>query len=283
MTVLRQRMLEDLRVRNYSDRTTKTYVDAVARFAIHFGKSPDLLGPEDVRSYQVHLVQDRGVSWTVLNQTVCALRFFYGKTLGQDWTIRHIPYAKTEKRLPVVLSQAETQTLLEHIENMKHLAMVLVAYSAGLRVSEVARLEVTDIDSQRMIIHVRRGKGRKDRIVPLSSVLLEILREHARAARATKYLFFGKDRSRPITTATIAEVCRNAARRAGLRKRVTPHTLRHTFATHHLEAGTDLRTLQLMMGHTSLRTTSRYLHVSAEKIRNTKTPLDLLTDFGGSQ
>jgi len=283
MTVLRQRMLEDLRVRNYSDRTTKTYIDAVARFAVHFGKSPDLLGPEDVRSYQVHLVRDRHASWTVLNQAVCALRFFYGTTLQRDWAIRHIPYARTEQRLPVVLSPSETQTLLLHIGNMKHLAMVLLAYSAGLRVSEVARLEVTDIDSQRMIIHVRRGKGRKDRIVPLSPVLLEVLRDHARAARATQYLFFGKDRSRPIATATIAEVCRAAARRAGLRKRVTPHTLRHTFATHHLEAGTDLRTLQLMMGHTSLKTTSRYLHVSTDKIRSTKTPLELLTGFGTSQ
>ena len=240
MTALRQRMLEDLSIRNYSPRTTKTYIDAVARFAVHFRKSPDKLGPEDVRSYQLHLVHERHVSWTVLNQSVCALRFFYRTTLGKDWAIQHIPYAKKERRLPVVLSQVETETLLEHIRNMKHLAMVLLAYSAGLRVSEVARLEVFDIDSQRMIIHVRRGKGRKDRIVPLSPLLLEVLRDHANAARATKYLFFGKDRSRPISTATIAAVCRDAARRAGLRKRVTPHTLRHTFATHHLEAGPDL-------------------------------------------
>lgn len=279
MTVLRQRMLEDLRVRNYSEHTARTYVAAVARFAVHFGKRPDLLGPEDVRAYQVHLVDNERVSWTVLNQAVCALRFFYRTTLDKDWTIRHIPYAKAEKPLPVVLSPSETETLLATVESVKHLAMLLVTYSAGLRVSEVARLEIRDIDSERMIIHVRRGKGRKDRIVALSPVLLEILREHARTARPTTYLFFGRDRRRPITTGAIAAVCRDAARRAGLRKHVTPHTLRHSFATHHLEAGTDLRTLQMMMGHTSLKTTSRYLHVSTDKIRKTKTPLDLLTHF----
>jgi len=272
-------MEEDLRVRNYSERTRKTYVEAVARFARHFGRSPDLLGPEEVRSYQVHLVQEKGASWTVLNQAVCALRFFFGTTLGKEWPVRHIPYAKTEKPLPAVLSASETEALFARIGNVKHLAMLLTAYSAGLRVSEVAHLQVGDIDSSRMVIHVRRGKGRKDRIVPLSPVLLHILREHWRIARPEQHLFAGQHKSRPISSGTIAMVCRDAARRAGLRKRVTPHTLRHTFATHYLEAGTDLRTLQMMMGHTSLKTTSRYLHVSTEKIRQTRTPLDLLGEL----
>ncbi len=278
MTVLRQRMIEDLRVRNYSPRTQDTYVDRGAKFAVHCGRCPSKLGPDEIRAYQVYLVKERNASWTVLNQSVCALRFLYRVTLGKDWTIRHIPYAKAEKPLPVVLSPSETEALFARIDNIKHLAMLLVAYSGGLRVSEIARLAVADIDSSRMVIHVRRGKGRKDRIVPLSPVLLMILREHFRIARPDEYLFFGQDRSRPISTEAIAAACRNAALRAGLKKRVTPHTLRHTFATHHLEAGTDLRTLQLMMGHTSLKTTSRYLHVSTDKILATKTPLDLIPE-----
>ena len=225
---------------------------------MHYGKCPSKLGREHVRGYQVFLVEEKKASWTMLNQTVCALRFLYRITLDKNWAILHIPYAKTEKPLPVVLSPSETETLLMHIESVKHLAMLLTAYSAGLRVSEIARLGVGDIDSSRMVIHVRRGKGRKDRIVPLSPVLLEILREHYVISRPKAYLFAGRTGTQPISTSTIAKVCRATARRAGIRKRVTPHTLRHSFATHHLEAGTDLRTLQLMMGHTSLKTTSRY-------------------------
>jgi integrase/recombinase XerD len=282
MTVLRQRMHEDLRVRNYSPRTQQTYIDRVAKFAMHFRRSPDLLGPDEIRAYQVYLVEERKASWTTLNQTVCALRFFYRVTLGKDWTIRHIPYAKAEKPLPVVLSLAEAEALFARIDNFKHLAMLLIAYSGGLRVSEIAHLQVADIDSGRMVIHVRRGKGRKDRVVPLSPVLLAILREHWRGSRPRGYLFVGQDGSRPISTKTLAKLCRHAGQRAGLRKRVTPHTLRHTFATHHLEAGTDLRTLQLMMGHTSLKTTSRYLHVSTDRIRSAKTPLELLGELDAS-
>jgi site-specific recombinase XerD len=269
-------MHEDLRVRNYAPRTQELYLDRVAKYAMHFGRSPDHLGPEDVRAYQVYLVQEKKASWTVLNQSVCALRFFYHVTLGKDWAISHIPYAKAEKPLPVVLSAAEVSRLLESVGNFKHLAILATAYSAGLRVAEIAGLEVRDIDSERMIIHVRSGKGRKDRIVPLSPVLLHVLREHWKIDRPQRHLFPGQDPLRPITTTTIAKICSNAARKAGLTKRVTPHTLRHTFATHHLEAGTDLRTVQLMMGHTSLKTTSRYLHVSTDKIRATKTPLEML-------
>jgi integrase/recombinase XerD len=272
-------MLEDLRVRNYSPRTQTRYIECVARFANHFGKSPDLLGPKQIRSFQIHLVDKKGCSWTVLNQTVCALRFLYLTTLGKDWGIRHIPYAKGEKKLPVVLSQREAAMLLQSVSNLKHLTMLLLAYSAGLRVSEIANLEVKDIDSDRMIIHVRLGKGRKDRIVPLSPVLLSIARQHWLIEHPAKFLFQGKNPKRPISTSTIAKVVRNAAQAAGIKKKVTTHLLRHAFATHHLEAGTDLRTLQLLMGHTSLRTTSLYLHVSTEKIRAAKTPIELLDNF----
>jgi len=279
MTSLRQRMLEDLRIRNYSPSTQKRYIECVASFAKHFDRSPDQLGPTEIRSFQVHLVDEKKSSWTVLNQTVCALRFLYTITLDKDWAIRHIPYAKGEKKLPVVLSQREATTLLLAVENMKHLTMLLLGYSGGLRVSEIANLAVTDIDSDRMIIHVRQGKGRKDRIVPLSPLLLVIAREHWLIERPRKFLFAGQDPKRPISTSTIAKVVRNAGKAARIKKTVTAHTLRHSFATHHLEAGTDLRTLQLLMGHTSLRTTSLYLHVSTEKIRSAKTPLELLDSF----
>lgn len=279
MTQLRQRMIEDLRVRNYSPRTEKTYVDAVAAFARHFGKSPDQLGPEDVRTYQVHLVEERGASWTRLNQAVCALRFLYVKTLGKDWPLRHIPYAKSEKKLPVVLSQREVCRLLEAVANIKHLSILLIAYSGGLRVSEIAKLRIAHIDSERMVILVRQGKGRKDRIVPLSPTVLEMLRQYWLSEHPRDYLFPGSDPRRPITVSSIQKVCKRMATAAGIKKPVSMHTLRHTFATHHLEAGTDLRTLQMLMGHTNLKTTSRYLHVSTDKLRAARTPLDLLTDF----
>ena len=280
MTILRQRMLEDLRVRNYSPHTQKRYIECVARFAMHFMKSPDQLGPHEIRSFQVHLVDEKKCSWTVLNQTVCALRFFYAVTLDKDWVVRHIPYAKTEKKLPVVLSQCEATRLLQSATNMKHLTMLLLGYSAGLRVSEIATLKIKDIDSDRMVIHVRQGKGRKDRIVALSPLLLLIIRECWLVDRPQQFLLPGKDPERSISIPTIAKVVQNAAQTAGIKKRVTTHTLRHSFATHHLEAGTDLRTLQMMMGHSSLQTTSIYLHVSTDRIRSTKTPLELLADLG---
>ena len=279
MTLLRQRMLEDLRVRNCSPCTQKAYISRIASFASHFGKSPEELGPEEIRAYQVYLAVERGCSWSTLNQTVCALRFLYRKTLGKDWTIQHIPFAKSEKKLPVVLSQCEVTKLLQAVEdNVKHQAMLLLGYTAGLRVSEITKVGVKDIDSDRMVIHVRKGKGRKDRIVPLSPTLLSVARQHWLVERPKKFLFPGRDQERPISGSTIAKVVRRAAKAACIKKTVTPHTLRHTFATHHLEGGTDLRTLQILMGHGSLRTTSLYLHVSTERLRSAKTPLELLAD-----
>lgn len=276
---LRQRMLEDLRVRNYSPRTQKKYIDAVAKFARHFGKSPDQLGPEDVRTYQVFLVNERSASWTVLNQTVCALRFFYQKTLGKDWALHHIPFAKGEKKLPVVLSQAEVTRLFDKVANVKHLSFLLLAYSAGLRVSEIVNLRIADIDSERMVILVRQGKGRKDRIVPLSPILLTMLRQYWLIEHPRELLFPGRATGRPITVSSIQKVCQRAAAVAGIKKPMSMHTLRHSFATHHLEAGTDLRTLQMLMGHSSLKTTSRYLYVSTDRLRSAKTPLDLISDL----
>ncbi len=283
MTALRQRMHQDLRVRNHSFKTQEAYLGAVARFARYFDKSPDLLGPEDVRCYQVHLVEEKGVSWSTLNIAVCALRFFYGVTLGKDWTLKHIPFAKSEKTLPVVLSRQEVSRLFGKIENIKHLSILLLAYSCGFRISEVAGVRIADIDSERMVLRVRRSKGHKDRDLPLSPMVLAILRQYWLRDQPIDFLFPGALPGRPITSSSIRQVCKKTAMKAGIRKRVTMHTLRHSFATHHLEAGTDLRTLQILMGHTSLRTTSLYLHVSTKTLRSAGTPLEFLDDFASGE
>ena len=272
-------MLEDLQVRNYAIGTREVYINAVAAFARYHGKSPELLGPKEVREYQVHLVKDKKASWSSLNVVVCALRFLYGTTLGKGWAIPHIPYAKKERTLPEVPSQAEIKTLLEHVASLRDLAILMIAYSGGQRVAEIANLTVHDIDSERMVIRVRKGKGRKDRLVALSPLLLTILREYWIEQRPKDVLFPGQDNKRPITDRTIRRICKRAAQAAGISKELTPHSLRHAFATHHLEAGTDLRTLQVLLGHADLTTTSRYLYVSTDRIRATKTPLDLLDDI----
>jgi integrase/recombinase XerD len=269
-------MLEDLQLRNYSPSTIDTYIRCVANFAQHFSKSPDQLGPEHIRHYQLYLVKQRRVSWSVFNQHVCALRFFYHITLSQQWMIEHIPYPRYEKRLPIVLSQTEVAALLQAKTNLKHRAILTTLYSAGLRVSEVANLLVTDIDSQRMLIRVRQGKGRKDRFVMLSPKLLDLLRCYWKAYRPTHWLFPGDPQDRHMARNTIHTICRQAARTAGLSKPISPHLLRHSFATHLLEAGTDLRTIQILLGHRNLKTTALYIHVSTLALRSTLSPLDLL-------
>jgi integrase/recombinase XerD len=276
MTPLRERMLDDLRIRNYSERTIKAYLRCIANFARHFGKSPDQLGPAEIREYQLYLVKQRRCSWAVFNQTVCALRFFYITTLGRKEMIEEIPYPRFEKRLPVVLSQTEVAALLLSVRNLKHRAILTTVYATGLRVSEVTNLLVTDIDSTRMIVQVRQGKGRKDRFVMLSPNLLVLLREYWKAYKPSHWLFPGRSPSRPIDVATVYRVCQRAARAAKISKSVSPHTLRHSFATHLLEAGTDLRTIQLLLGHRNLKTTAFYLHVSTLALRSTTSPLDLL-------
>ena len=207
MTELRQRMLEDLQIRNLSKATQRNYIRQVTAFARYFQRSPAELGPAHIRAWQVHLVRDRGVSWGSLNTNVSALRFLYGTTLGKDWAIHNIPYAKRERKLPHLLSPPEVQRLLAAVTNLKHRAMLMVAYSGGLRVSEIAHLGVRDIDSQRMLIHVRRGKGHKDRFVPLSPKLLEVLREYWRSYTPKRFLFPGRDPTRPISTRAIRLVC----------------------------------------------------------------------------
>jgi integrase/recombinase XerD len=201
MTTLRQRMTEDLRVRNRAPRTIEAYIDQVAKFAQHFKKSPELLGPEEIRQYQVYLVHERRVSWSYLNQAVCALRFLYRHTLSRDWAIKQIPFARQPKKLPVVLSQSEMQRFLQAIRKLKYQAILMTAYAAGLRLSEVTHLHVSDIDSQRMVIRVRQGKGQKDRYVMLSPTLLELLRTYWQLERPRTWLFPGRKPEVPIQRA----------------------------------------------------------------------------------
>lgn len=275
MTPLRQRMIEDLKLRNLSPHTQEAYVRAVANLAQHYGKSPDLLDHAQVRAYLVHLAE-RGVSPSLFNQVRCALVFFYTVTLGRECVLRGIVCAKAGKPLPVVLSRDEVDQLLKAVRNPKYRALLMTAYGAGLRVSELVALRVEDIDSRRMVIRVRQGKGKKDRYVMLSPKLLAELRDYWKTARPTTWLFPGRRTGRPLSRHLVAVACRRAARRAGINKNVTPHTLRHSFATHLLDAGTDIRTIQALLGHRSLRTTAIYTYVSMEKVVATVSPLDLL-------
>ncbi len=277
MTPLRRRFIDDMTLRNLAPRTIKIYVERVAAFAKHFGQSPEELGMEQVRAYLLFLIQERHVSWSFFNQSLSALRRLYGNTLARDWDPGWIQYPKTPKPLPVVLSLDEVERFFRAIPGCKDRAILMTAYAAGLRVSEVVALQVQDIDSPRMVIRVRQGKGRKDRYVMLAPQLLTLLRSYFKAVRPRTWLFPGHTWERPVSVRAVQRACRQAARDAGLSKHVTMHTLRHSFATHLLEAGTDLRTIQVLLGHRSLQTTAIYTHVSAERLRATPSPLERLT------
>jgi integrase/recombinase XerD len=275
MTPLRQRMLEDLRVRNYAEKTQEIYILQVARFAKHFGQSPEHLGGEEIRGYLLQMV-DRGTSWCQYRQAIAALRFLYRVTLRREDLLVYVPYPRTEKRLPVILSPEEVAAVLRAATNRKHRTVLMTIYAAGLRVSEVVALKVEDIDSARMLIQVRRGKGKKDRQVMLSPVLLKALREYARWYRPALWLFPGANPEQPLAVSSVQKVCKEAARKAGIGKKVSPHTLRHCFATHLLEGGSDLRLIQTLLGHGSVRTTQLYTHVAASRIQASQSPLDRL-------
>jgi site-specific recombinase XerD len=246
MSPLRRRMIEDMTVRNLSPATQRSYLHAVTKFSRYFGRSPERLGLEDVRAFQVHLVST-GISWPGLNQTVCALRFFYGVTLGHGEIPERIPYAREPRKLPLVLSADEVVRFLEAVPSLKTRAALTTAYAAGLRASEAVGLKLADIDSGRMVIRVEHGKGGKDRYVMLSTQLLGILRTYWRLARPRHWLFPGREESKPIDVQVLYSACRSACAAAGLAKRVTVHTLRHSFATHLLESGTDIRIIQVLL------------------------------------
>jgi integrase/recombinase XerD len=273
-TPLRQRMLDELQRRNYSSKTIRLYLRHVAEFAKHFHRSPDQLGAEDIRQYQLFLIREKKLAWSSYNQIVCALRFFYAKTLKRAFLLQEIPFPRMEQRLPTILSPEEVAKILSVPAHLKTRALLMTIYAAGLRRSEAAHLRVTDIDSARMTITVRQGKGQKDRLVMLSPVLLETLRQYWRYNKPKQWLFPGKNPDQPISDNDVFAVFHNAVRRAGVTKKVSPHSLRHSFATHLLESGTNLRTIQVLLGHRSLKTTARYLHVSQQHVRATASPLD---------
>lgn len=276
MTPLRQRMIDDMRVRNLAVNTQNAYLLQVSAFARYFSRSPEKLGPEEIRSYQVYLINEKKLAPSSLCITVSALRFLYNVTLKQPWAVKEIPAPKKPQKLPIVLSPEEVQHFLGYAANPKHHAILSTLYAAGLRVSEACRLKVTDIDSQRMTLRVDQGKGNKDRYSLLSARLLEILRCYWKQERPTVWLFPGCPRDRPISREAVGSVCHKVHALSGLKKPVTPHSLRHAFATHLLEGGTELRTIQLLLGHRSLSTTARYLKLATSNVCATTSPFDLL-------
>jgi integrase/recombinase XerD len=282
MTPLRQRMIDDLKLRNRSPRTIEAYVCRVAQFARFHGRSPEQLGPEAVREYQKHLV-DSGASWAAFNQTVCALKFLYRVTLRVAWPVEQIPYGRKPRKLPVVLSQEEVVRLLEAVDHPVCRMALLTAYAAGLRITETVALKTEHLDAARMLLHVEFGKGQKPRLVPLSEVLLKQLRDYWGRSRprvkGSPWLFPSADPAKPIDTTTLQKACQRARAAAGIKKHATPHTLRHCYATHLLEAGTDLRTVQALLGHASLATTAIYTHVKRKLVTATRSPLDAIEHF----
>lgn len=278
MTQLRKMMLEELQRRNYSQTTVKTYLKVVEDFARHFHRPPDELGKEQLRAYQVYLLQERKLGVRTVGLHTAALRFFFCKTLKRMYPVEEVPYPRAPRRLPIILTREEAIRLIDSASNLFHRAMLITMYSTGMRRAELCRLKVEDIDSTRMLIHIRQGKGGKDRDVPLSPKALETLREYWRWMKPKTYLFpgtvNGSRADKPITHKILWEACREAAQRAGITKAVRPHLLRHSFATHLVEGGADLPTVQALLGHTDLKPTSIYLHLSERHIRAAGTPLD---------
>lgn len=272
---LRQRMIDDMSLRNMSALTQAAYIRAVKNFSKHFGRSPDKLSFENVREYQLALGA-RGLGPQAINQIMCALRFFYKTTLGIRDAADHIPLARRSDPLPAILSREEVARFLRAVDNVRHRTAFATIYAAGLRVSEAVALTVHDIDSARMVIHVRHAKGRRDRYVMLSDQLLSLLRSYWKIDRPAHWLFPGANPERPITARQLERVCRQAAAAAGLDKKVTVHTLRHCFATHLLEQGVDIRVIQDLLGHRHINATSRYARVALNTIRQIQSPLDLL-------
>jgi len=284
VTPLRQRMLEELQRRNYSADTIRGYILAVEQFAQYFHKSPELLGAEEIGQFQLHLLQEKKLALGTIALRIGALRFLYKKTLKRrDVDLDDLPLLKTPKKLPVVLSPEEVTRLIEAAPNLLYRTMLVLLYATGLRRAELADLKLSDIDSSLMIVHVQQGKGSRDRELPLTQKVLDALREYWRAAKIKPrvYLFPTRkeptEKEKPISDKTVWNACHEAALRAGLTKRIGPHTLRHSFATHLLEAGTDLRTIQMLLGHRCLKDTAIYLHLSRRHLRAAINPLDQIT------
>lgn len=276
MSPLRQRMIEDMMVRNLSPSTQQSYIYAVAKFSRHFGRSPDRLSLEQVRAYQLHLIKQKR-SWSHINQIACALRFLYGVTLGQTEAFERIVGGRKPDKLPLVLSAEEIARFLRAVPGLRNRVILATAYAAGLRVGEVARLKVSSIDSQRMLIHIENGKGGRGRYAMLSPRLLEILRAYWKRVQPGLWLFPGQDPSGHVSIRAVQAACRAARRRARIDKPITVHTLRHSFATHLLERGIDIRIIQVLLGHADLDSTARYAQVATNLITSTASPFDRLS------
>jgi integrase/recombinase XerD len=273
---LRQRMIEDMAIRNLSRSTQQSYIYAVAKFSRHFNSRPDQLDLEQVRSYQLHLIAQKR-SWSHINQVACALRFFYGTTLRQAEAFERIVAGRDPDKQPLVLSLEQVSRLLEAVSGLRNRVALATAYAAGLRIGEVARLKVSSIDSTRMLILVENGKGARDRYAMLSPHLLEVLRSYWKRARPGRWLFPGRDPAGHVSLGALQAACRVARRRARIGKPVTVHSLRHSFATHLLESKVDIRIIQVLLGHTRLDSTARYAQVATNLIAATKSPFDSLS------
>lgn len=269
-------MLEDLQIRQYSPTTMRLYLSSVAEFAKHFRKSPDQLGPEHIRQYQLFLIQEKQAGQSTCIQFVSAARFLYTHTLHRKIEIERIPFPRRQRKLPLILSRDEVKALLEAPAKLRTRTVLAVLYGSGVRVSEAIQLKPGDIDARRNVLWVRQGKGHRDRQTLLPAKLLELLHQYWRTHRPGEWLFPATDPTRPIPPKTIYLACRSAAQAAGIKKPVHPHSLRHAFATHLLESGTNLRIIQVLLGHANLETTARYLQVTDVAVRSTASPLDSL-------
>jgi integrase/recombinase XerD len=277
MGKLHDQMREDLLLKAYSPNTMRSYLRCARHFAKHYMRSPEEMGDQEVRDFLLYLVRDRQASPATLDMYVNALKFLYNITLKRPEVVKGIAHPKRPKTLPVILSPGEVLRIFAAIRSVKHKAIIATAYAAGLRISEVCGLRIADIDSQRKRIHVRSGKGKKDRYVMLGESLLDLLRQYYQKARPQgEYLFPGYNPQRPICTTAVSQVLRKVVRQTGLTKKVSMHTLRHCFATHLLEAGTDIRILQVLLGHSSIRTTLRYTHITDRLLQKLVSPLDLI-------
>ena len=276
VTAFTKRMAEDMQLRKLSPRTIDAYTYHVDRFALRFGKHPEELGPEQVREFQLWMINELKASWSQFNQAVCALRFFYSFTCKRDWVVQQVPYGPRPKTLPVVLSGDEVARLIACIQNIKHKTVLLTLYSAGLRISEGLNLRVQDIDSERMMLKINQGKGSKDRYVPISPRLLVALRDYWRQTRPSDYLFPGKTDDIPLNKAVVQKACTLATAQAKIHKHVTPHTMRHSYATGLLEAGVDLMAISKLLGHSSFTTTMIYLHCRRPHLESSPSPIDWL-------
>lgn len=277
MTEMRRRMEEELKLQGFSPRTQKAYLEWVSRFAVHHRRAPEQMGEEQVRAYLVHLLEDQKLSRSTLVQALCALKFFYIHVLRRSCEVEALRFPRQQKKkLPRVLSESEVRRLLESAGNLKDQVILMALYGSGLRLSELIHLEVKDIESSKMQIRVRQGKGGKDRNVVLPQTLLEVLRRYFRKYRPVNWLFYGRTPQQPIDDRAIQRMVRTLSERAGLRERVTAHTLRHSFATHLLEHGTELPYIQTLLGHRNIKTTMLYLRVSPPALRKVVSPLDRL-------